>query len=59
MNAVQFDVRYIETNAERFNEPGTDIVKSARILTEALLRFIKLVYFFVYLTLYGCNVERE
>lgn len=40
INAVQFDVRYIETNAERFNEPGTDIVKSARILTEALLRLI-------------------
>jgi hypothetical protein len=39
VNSLQFDVRYLETNAERFNEPGTPIVKSARILTEALLQF--------------------
>ncbi|XP_076110194.1 uncharacterized protein LOC143078989 isoform X2 [Mytilus galloprovincialis] len=40
VNALQFDVRYIETNAVTFNEAGTPIVKSAKILTEALLRFI-------------------
>lgn len=39
VSALQFDIRYIEHNAKAFNEPGTPIVKSARILTEALLRF--------------------
>ncbi|XP_062620168.1 bromodomain and WD repeat-containing protein 3-like isoform X2 [Saccostrea cucullata] len=39
VSALQFDIRYIEHNAKAFNEPGTPIVKSARIVTEALLRF--------------------
>ncbi|XP_062594128.1 PH-interacting protein-like [Saccostrea cucullata] len=39
VSALQFDIRYIEHNAKAFNEPGTSIVKSARIVTEALLRF--------------------
>lgn len=41
VSALQFDIRYIEHNAKAFNEPGTPIVKSARILTEALLRFTR------------------
>ncbi|CAI9738520.1 PH-interacting protein-like isoform X2 [Octopus vulgaris] len=40
VNSIQFDVRYVETNAERFNEPKSQIVRSAKILTETLLRYI-------------------
>ncbi|XP_060082031.1 bromodomain and WD repeat-containing protein 3-like [Ylistrum balloti] len=40
VNSLQFDVRYIENNANTFNEPGTPIVKSAQITTEILLRII-------------------
>ena len=39
--AVQFDVRYIATNAECYNRPKTDIVKDARILTDLALRVIQ------------------
>jgi len=39
--AVQFDVRYIATNAECYNRPKTDIVKDARILTDLVLRVIQ------------------
>ena len=38
--AVQYDVRYIEQNAERFNQPGSDIVQQAKIVTELCLRLI-------------------
>ncbi|XP_046404459.1 bromodomain and WD repeat-containing protein 3-like isoform X2 [Ischnura elegans] len=41
VNSIQFDVRYIATNAEKFNEPGSQIVKQARIVTELCLRIIK------------------
>ncbi|KAK3098508.1 hypothetical protein FSP39_020204 [Pinctada imbricata] len=41
INALQFDVRIIESNASEFNEAGTPIVKSVKILTETLLRFIR------------------
>ncbi|KAB7498071.1 Bromodomain and WD repeat-containing protein 3, partial [Armadillidium nasatum] len=40
-NAVQFDVRYIATNAEKFNKKGSVIVRNARIITELALRLIK------------------
>ncbi|XP_033739931.1 PH-interacting protein-like [Pecten maximus] len=40
VNSLQFDVRYIENNANTFNEPGTPIVKSAQMATEILLRII-------------------
>ncbi|XP_071444927.1 bromodomain and WD repeat-containing protein 3 isoform X2 [Hetaerina americana] len=41
VTSIQFDVRYIATNAEKFNEPGSQIVKQARIVTELCLRIIK------------------
>ncbi|KDR09153.1 hypothetical protein L798_01269, partial [Zootermopsis nevadensis] len=41
VTSAQFDVRYIATNAEKFNEPGSQIVKKARIVTELCLRVIK------------------
>ncbi|XP_052810053.1 PH-interacting protein-like isoform X2 [Mya arenaria] len=40
VTALQFDLRYIESNAKTFNEPNSQIVKSAQILCDALLKFI-------------------
>lgn len=40
VTALQFDLRYIESNAKKFNEPKSQIVKSAQILCDALLNFI-------------------
>ncbi|XP_063869262.1 PH-interacting protein-like isoform X2 [Scylla paramamosain] len=41
INAVQFDVRYIATNTEKFNQKGSNIVRHARIVTELCLELIK------------------
>jgi hypothetical protein len=41
VTSAEFDVRYIATNAEKFNEPGSQIVKKARIVTDLCLRVIK------------------
>ncbi|XP_052241692.1 bromodomain and WD repeat-containing protein 3-like isoform X2 [Dreissena polymorpha] len=40
VTSLQFDLRYIESNAKKFNEPKSQIVKSAQILCDALLKFI-------------------
>ena len=39
--AIQFDVRHIESNAEQFNLPGSQIVRNARIVTEVCLEIIR------------------
>ena len=39
--AIQFDARYISTNAELYNRPKTEIVKCARILTDLVLMIIQ------------------
>lgn len=36
-----FDVRYLATNAEKFNEPHSNIVKHARIITDLCLRIMR------------------
>ncbi|XP_024885471.1 PH-interacting protein isoform X2 [Temnothorax curvispinosus] len=41
ITSAQFDVRYLATNAEQFNEPHSHIVKKARIVTDLCLRIIK------------------
>ncbi|XP_045621318.2 bromodomain and WD repeat-containing protein 3 isoform X2 [Procambarus clarkii] len=41
INAAQFDVRYIATNTEKFNQKGSNIVRQARIVTELCLELIK------------------
>ncbi|XP_044740544.1 bromodomain and WD repeat-containing protein 3 isoform X3 [Chrysoperla carnea] len=41
ITSAQFDVRYLATNAEKFNEPHSQIVKQARIVTDLCLRIIK------------------
>lgn len=40
VNSIQWDVRKIETNAAKFNQPKSEIVKKATLLTELLLEFI-------------------
>lgn len=39
--SAQFDVRYLATNAEKFNQSDSHIVKNARIITDLCLRIIK------------------
>lgn len=39
--SAQFDVRYLATNAEKFNESDSPIVRNARIITELCLRIIE------------------
>uniref|UniRef100_UPI00358F1ABD PH-interacting protein-like n=1 Tax=Myxine glutinosa TaxID=7769 RepID=UPI00358F1ABD len=41
ISALMWEVRYIEHNARTFNKPDTPIVKSAKKVTDLLLRFIK------------------
>ncbi|KAM3955791.1 LOW QUALITY PROTEIN: bromodomain and WD repeat-containing protein [Aphomia sociella] len=38
--AAQFDVRYLASNAEQFNEPHAIIVRQARLITDLLLHII-------------------
>ncbi|CAG9575003.1 unnamed protein product [Danaus chrysippus] len=39
--AAQFDARWLATNAERFNEPRSPIVRQARLVTDLLLNIIR------------------
>lgn len=41
ITSAQFDVRYMATNAEKFNQTNSHIVKNARIITDLCLRIIK------------------
>lgn len=41
LTSAQFDVRYLATNAEKFNQSNSTIVKHARIITDLCLRIIK------------------
>ncbi|CAB0011603.1 unnamed protein product, partial [Nesidiocoris tenuis] len=41
VTAAQFDIRYLATNAEKYNEPHSSIVKQARIVTDLCLRICK------------------
>jgi bromodomain and WD repeat domain-containing protein 1/3 len=43
VNSIQWDVRQIEANARKFNEPKSEIVRNANFITELILEFIKLV----------------
>ncbi|KAM4663406.1 bromodomain and WD repeat-containing protein 3 [Discoglossus pictus] len=40
ISALMWEVRYIEHNARTFNEPDSPIVKTAKIVSDVLLRFI-------------------
>jgi len=39
-DALKFDVKYIANNAEKFNQPDSDIVKHARIIRDLCLELI-------------------
>ncbi|XP_057373055.1 bromodomain and WD repeat-containing protein 3-like [Daphnia carinata] len=41
VTAVQYDVRYVFTNACKFNEPKSDIVRSASIISDLCLEIIR------------------
>lgn len=41
ITSAQFDVRYLATNAEKFNEKHSIIVKNARIITDLCLRILR------------------
>ncbi|XP_013108682.2 bromodomain and WD repeat-containing protein 3 [Stomoxys calcitrans] len=41
ITSAQFDVRYLATNAEKYNRRHTNIVKHARIITDLCLRIIR------------------
>lgn len=40
VNALQYDVRYTESNAISFNEPTSEIVYKAKLVTELCLRLV-------------------
>ena len=40
-SAVEFDVRYIFTNANKFNQPESGVVRSASVITELCLEIIR------------------
>ena len=40
-SAVEFDVNYIYTNARMFNQPESDIVRSASIITKTCMKIIR------------------
>ncbi|XP_052866159.1 bromodomain and WD repeat-containing protein 3 [Anopheles cruzii] len=40
VTSAQFDVRYLATNAEKFNESHSTIVRNARIITDLCLRIL-------------------
>uniref|UniRef100_A0A8C2B1J7 PH-interacting protein n=1 Tax=Cyprinus carpio TaxID=7962 RepID=A0A8C2B1J7_CYPCA len=41
MSSLMWEVRYIEHNAQTFNEPGAFIVKTAKFVSDLMLQFIK------------------
>lgn len=41
ITSAQFDIRYLATNAEKFNQPHSSIVKHARIITDLMLRIVR------------------
>jgi bromodomain and WD repeat domain containing protein 1/3 len=43
VTSAQFDVRYLATNAEKFNEKHSNIVKHARIITDLCLRILRCI----------------
>uniref|UniRef100_A0A8D2PL30 Bromodomain and WD repeat domain containing 1 n=1 Tax=Zosterops lateralis melanops TaxID=1220523 RepID=A0A8D2PL30_ZOSLA len=48
ISALVWEVRYIESNARTFNEPGSAIARAAKKITTQLLKFIKLNFFLFY-----------
>ncbi|XP_015426214.1 PREDICTED: bromodomain and WD repeat-containing protein 1 isoform X3 [Myotis davidii] len=47
LSALVWEVRYIEHNARTFNEPESVIARSAKKITDQLLKFIKMIVIFL------------
>ncbi len=45
LSSLMWEVRYIEHNAQTFNEPGSFIVTTAKFVSDLMLQFIKWVCF--------------
>lgn len=43
MSTLMWEVRYIEHNAQTFNEPDAFIVRTAKFVSDLMLQFIKWV----------------
>lgn len=43
LSSLMWEVRYIEHNAQTFNEPGSFIVTTAKFVSDLMLAFIKYV----------------
>lgn len=41
LSSLMWEVRYIEHNAQTFNEPGSFIVTTAKFVSDLMLQFIK------------------
>ena len=41
VDAIKFDVQFIELNAQLFNERDSEIVKKAKLITTLIIRFIE------------------
>lgn len=41
MSTLMWEVRYIEHNAQTFNEPDAFIVRTAKFVSDLMLQFIK------------------
>lgn len=41
ISSLMWEVRYVEHNAGTFNELGSPIVKSAKLISDVLLKFIR------------------
>lgn len=44
LSSLMWEVRYIEHNAQTFNEPGSFIVTTAKFVSDLMLQFIKWVF---------------
>lgn len=51
-----WEVRYIEHNAQTFNEPGSFIVTTAKFVSDLMLAFIKYVELALSLKFLTCPV---
>jgi len=41
LSSLMWEVRYVEHNAQTFNEPGSFIVTTAKFVSDLMLQFIK------------------
>ena len=57
VDAIKFDAKFIELNAQMFNETGSEIVKKAKLITALIIRFIEEQYSFDPMPIYLDLIE--